>query len=320
MGMGSGVARRARGVWGAVKETFAEFWQDEPFEMAGALSFYTLLSLSPLLLVVVGVAGLVFGQEAVQARLLAEMQALVGDEGAEAIRTIVLNTRLTERGLASTIVGVVTLVIGATTVFVQLQSSLNKIWDVKAEPSRIKGAVMAFVRQRLLSLAMVLAIGFLLMVSLVLNAAMSALDAWVSHALPARVTLWKALNSAASFALVTLLIGMMFKFLPDRRVPWRNVWFGAVVTGLLLAVGKYLIGLYLGHATFASAFGAAASVVVLMVWVYYASLILFLGAEVTSVYCRRVDGAAPPPSRHAVEQPRSPSPSPGLAATGRGRA
>lgn len=304
MGMGSGVALRARGAWDAVKETFAEFWADDPFEMAGALSFYTLLSLSPLLLVVVGVAGLVFGQEAVQGRLLTEMKLLVGDEGAEAIRTVVLNSKLTERGLASTIVGVVTLVAGATTVFVQLQSSLNKIWDVKAEPSRIKGTILAFVRQRLLSLAMVLAIGFLLMVSLVLNAAMSALDAYVAHTLPGRATLWTALNSVVSFALVTLLIGMMFKFLPDRRVPWRNVWFGAFVTGLLLAVGKYLIGLYLGHATFASAFGAAASVVVLMVWVYYASLILFFGAEVTNVYCRRMNGVTPPPSQHAVATPR----------------
>ncbi len=303
-GIASGVARRARGVWAGVKETFAEFYEDDPFQMAGALSFYTLLSLSPLLLVVVGVAGLVFGQDAVQGRLLTEMQALVGDAGAEAVRTVVLNSRLTERGLASTIVGLVTLVVGATTVFVQLQSALNKIWDVKASSERVKGAVMAFVRQRLLSLAMVLAIGFLLMVSLVLNAAFSAVDAYLAHTLPARATLWRLVNSGASFALVTLLIGMMFKFLPDRRVPWRDVWFGALVTGVLLTLGKFLIGLYLGHASFASAFGAAASVVILMVWVYYASLILFFGAEVTQVYCRRVHGLLPPASKHAVEQPR----------------
>lgn len=304
MGMGTGLAHRARSIWGGVKETFSEFYEDNPFQMAGALSFYTLLSLSPLLLVVVGVAGLVFGQEAVQTRLVTEMQALVGEEGAEAIRTVVLNSRLTERGWVSTIVGLVTLLVGATTVFVQLQSSLNQIWDVKASSERVKGAVLAFVRQRLLSLAMVLAIGFLLMVSLVLNAAMSAVDEYLAHAVPARATLWQVLNTAVSFALVTLLIGMMFKFLPDRRVPWRDVWFGALVTGLLLALGKYLIGLYLGHASFASAFGAAASVVVLMVWVYYASLILFFGAEVTQVYCRRVHGLLPPASRHAVEQPR----------------
>lgn len=305
MGIGAGVARGARGTWAAIKETFVEFWNDDPFQMAGALSFYTLLSLSPLLLVVVGVAGLVFGHEAVQGRLLVEMQSLVGDEGAEAIRTIVLNSQLTERGWVSTIVGVATLLVGATTVFVQLQSSLNQIWDVKASTERVKGALLAFLRQRLLSLAMVLAIGFLLMVSLVLNAALSAADAYLAAALPASPALWRALNAGVSLALVTLLIAMMFKFLPDRRVPWRDVWFGAVVTGVLLGAGKFLIGLYLGHATFASAFGAAASVVILMVWVYYASLILFLGAELTQVRSRRrARGVLPPASKHAVEQPR----------------
>lgn len=304
MGLGSALTLRARGLWSGVKETFREFYADDPFQMAGALSFYTLLSLSPLLLVVVGVAGLVFGREAVQDRLLTEMQALVGDEGARAIQTVILNSRLVERGWLSTLVGLVTLLVGATTVFVQLQSSLNHIWDVKASGQRVKGAVLAFVRQRLLSLAMVLAIGFLLMVSLVLTAGLSAVDAYLAHAVPARATLWRLLNSGASLALVTLLIAMMFKFLPDRRIPWRNVWFGAAITGVLLGAGKHLIGLYLGQATFASAFGAAASVVVLMVWVYYASLILFFGAEVTQVYSRRRDGVLPAPSQYAVDEAR----------------
>ncbi|MCO5166364.1 MAG: YihY/virulence factor BrkB family protein [Planctomycetes bacterium] len=305
MGLPSAVARRARGVWDAVAETFSEFWADEPFEMSAALSFYTLLSLSPLLLVVVGVAGFVFGEDAVRGRILHEMQVLLGDQGARAVRTVIDRTDLAASGWVSTLVGLATLLFGATTVFVQLQSALNRIWDVKAAPSRVKGALLTFLRQRLLSLAMVLAIGFLLLVSLTLNAALAAVDAYLAHALPDRAALWRLLNSGVSFALVTLLIAMMFKFLPDRYIAWRDVWFGALLTGVLLALGKYLIGLYLGQATFASAFGAAASVVIFMVWVYYASMILFFGAEVTQVYSRRSHhGRLPAPSPHAVDEPR----------------
>lgn len=304
MGLASAAARRARGMWEGVTETFAEFWEDEPFEMSAALSFYTLLSLSPLLLVVVGVAGLVFGEDVVRGRILDEVQALVGEQGARTIRMVIDRTGLAAGGWLSTLVGLATLLFGATTVFVQLQSSLNRIWDVKAAPSKVKGAVLGFLRQRLLSLAMVLAIGFLLLVSLTLNAALTAVDAYLEHVVPDRATLWRVLNSGVSFGLVTLLIAMMFKFLPDRRIHWRDVWFGAVITGLLLALGKYLIGLYLGQATFASVFGAAASVVIFMVWVYYASMILFFGAEVTQVYCRRMHGVLPAASDHAVDEPR----------------
>lgn len=305
MGVAAAVGRRGRGFWEAVKETFTEFYDDNPFQMASALSFYTLLSLSPLLLVVIGVAGLVFGEEAVRGRLVGEVSGLVGEEGAEAIQLVIANTSLGRRDLLSTIVGLVTLVIGATTVFVQLQSSLNTIWDVKARTEKVKYALLGFVRQRLLSLAMVLAIGFLLMVSLVLNAALSALDGYLAHVLPGSETVWVVINTAVSLVLITLLIALMFKYLPDRRVPWRDVWFGAAVTGVLLTIGKYLIGLYLGQASFASTFGAAASVVILMVWIYYASIILFFGAEVTQVHSRRKRaGHLPPPSAHAVEEAR----------------
>lgn len=305
MGIAVGVRRRGRSFWGAVKETFSEFYEDNPFQMASALSFYTLLSLSPLLLVVIGVAGLAFGEEAVRGRLVGEVSGLVGKEGAEAIQTVIANTSIGRRDLMSTIVGLVTLVLGATTVFVQLQSSLNTIWDVKASTEKVKYALLAFVRQRLLSLAMVLAVGFLLVVSLVLNAALTAIDAYLAHVLPGSETIWQVVNTAASLVLITALIALMFKYLPDRRVPWRDVWFGAAITGVLLTAGKYLIGLYLGQASFASTFGAAASVVILMVWIYYASLILFFGAEVTQVHSRRRrHGDLPPPSVHAVEEER----------------
>lgn len=305
MGVAAAVGRRGKTFWGGFKETFTEFWADNPFQMASALSFYTLLSLSPLLLVVIGVAGLVFGEEAVRGRLVGEVSGLVGKEGAEAIQMVIANTSLGKRDVISTIVGLVTLVIGATTVFVQLQSSLNTIWDVKASTEKVKYAVLAFVRQRLLSLAMVLAVGFLLIVSLVLNAALSAIDTYLAHVLPGSEAIWQVVNTVVSLVLITLLIALMFKYLPDRKVPWRDVWFGAAVTGVLLTAGKYLIGLYLGQASFASTFGAAASVVILMVWIYYASLILFFGAEVTQVHSRRKRrGDLPPPSAHAVEEAR----------------
>jgi membrane protein len=304
MGAGAAVKRALGGLAGGVKETFTEFLADSPFQAASALSFYTLLSLSPLLLMVVGVAGLVFGADAVEGQLLGEMRDLVGREGAEAIQTIIANSHHGQRDVLSTIVGAVTLVIGATTVFVQLQASLNQIWDVRASTERVRDSITSFFRQRLLSFAMVLAIGFLLIVSLVVNAALTAVDAYLARTLPGGADVWRYANAGVTLVLITSLIALMFKFLPDRRIPWRDVWLGAGITGVLLTLGKYLIGLYLGQATFASAFGAAASLVVLMVWIYYASLILFFGAEVTQVYARRRRGTLPPPSPHAVPDAR----------------
>ncbi len=251
-----------------------------PLQLSAAISYYTLLSLAPIVLVTVALTGLVFGREAVQGRIVEEIRGLVGESGAEVIQSVIQNASQPASGWLSLGIGLVTLLIGATTVFVQLQDALDQIWGVEAKPRR--NVIWSFVKERLLSLAMVLGVGFLLLVSLVVNAGLSAWSGWASSAGPDDFPLlMQLLNTVVSFAVITLLFAMIFKFLPDVRLAWRDVWFGAMVTSALFTGGKYVIGLYLGRASIGSAFGAAGSVVVLLVWIYYAALILLLGAEIT---------------------------------------
>lgn len=290
---------RLRSGWSMAREVVEELRADEPLHLAAALSYYTLLSLAPLLIVVVAIAGLAFGREAVEGRLVAEMQGLVGQSGAEVIQTILRNAEGPKRGFVSLAIGLVTLVIGATTALIELQSSLNRIWDVKAEAKKNRNFVWALVRDRILSLAMIFAFGFLLLVSLVISSALSAAGAWLEGRMTLQPAIWQLLNTAASFGIVAVFIAMIFKFLPDAKIRWRDVWFGTLVTAVFFTAGKYVIGLYLGRASIGSAYGAAGSVVALMVWIYYASLIFFVGAEITHVHTKRKRGA-PPPVEYAV--------------------
>lgn len=291
-------------VFRSVKHFAAEFSREKPLQLAASLAFYTLLSLAPLVLVVVGLAGLVFGRNAVEGQVVLEMKGLVGEPGAEVIQTVIRNVHMPGQGLISLVLGLATLLVGATTVFVQLQSALNQIWEVKADPKR-KGGLLAMVRDRLLSLAMILGVGFLLLVSLLMSAGLSAASSWTAGHLSVHPVVWQGLDMVVSFAVITLLIAMIFKFLPDAEITWKNVAFGAVITALLFTVGKHLIGLYLGRASLGSAYGAAGSVVVLMVWVYYAGLIFFLGAKLTQMRTRHESGQ-PKPVQYAVESALKP--------------
>jgi membrane protein len=297
-------ARGWRGRWRGFRAFASDFLDDRPFVLAAATSYYTLLSLAPLLLIVISVAGLVFERGAVEGRIVEEMGYLVGDDGAAAMEIVIRNSRGPGSGF-SLAVGIVTLLIGASTVFQQLHVALNEIWEVEAKPGR--GTVLAFVRQRLLSFAMVLAIGFLLLVSLVLSAGLSALANWLQGSREELALVGQAVNAVASLGVITILFAMLFKFLPDAEIRWRHVWAGAALTAVLFTVGKQLIGAYLGHASVGSSFGAAGSIVVLTVWVYYASLILFLGAKITRVHADRA-GAPRVPAEYAVERERDPSP------------
>ncbi len=293
-------------LWKATKEVVSKLGADEPLQLAASLSYYTLLSLAPLVLVVVAVASLAFGRQAVEGRIVAEMDGLVGTAGAEVIQSVLQNAEGPEKGIVSLAIGLFTLFLGATSVFVQLQSALNRIWEVEAKPASKKGHVLwVFARDRLLSLAMILGVGFLLLVSLLVSAALSATGDWLDHRVSFDPFFWRALDTLLGLGVITLLIAMIFKFLPDVEIGWRDVWFGAVVTALLFTFGKYLIGLYLGRASIGSAYGAAGSVVVLMAWIYYASLIFFLGAEITQVRTRRKRGR-PIPVEYAM--PASPRP------------
>ena len=288
--------------WMLVREAVVSFFDESPFQHAAAISFYTLLSLSPLVLVVVGLAGLVWSEQMVGAQLLAEIERLVGPAGAETVETILAHAADRERSLTSVVIGFVTLVVGATTVFGQLQASINHIWGVKAAPST--RVIWSLIRTRLLSLALVLVLGFLLLVSLLFSAALTALHDYVAHLVPAGADVWRVLNLLVSLGVATVLIALIFKFLPDVEIGWRYVWFGAVVTSALFGVGRFLIGFYLGHTGVASTYGAAGSLVVFLLWVYYSSLILLFGAEVTEIHARRA-GAAIVPAPHAVAVAKS---------------
>lgn len=264
-----------------LKEIAREYWSNRPMELAAALSYYTLLSLAPLVLMTVSLAGLVFERATVEGRVVTEIRGLIGHDGAEVVQTVMRNANDREKGAISVVVGMILLLVGATTVFVQLQTSLNRIW--KVDTSASESVVQSFIKERLLSLAMVLGIGFLLLVSLLVNTALTAVGDSAGVTVGDAPAFLHALNALASLAVITGLFAMIFKVLPDAPVNWRDVWFGAVLTSVLFTLGKFALGVYLGRAGIGSAYGAAGSVVVVTVWVYYASMILFFGAEVTYV-------------------------------------
>jgi membrane protein len=277
-----------RKYWQLARKSVDEFFEDSPFQLAAALSFYTVQSLSPLVLIVVAAAGLVWGEQPVRSELLNQIRELTGDAGAETVRTVLESTTISGQSIGSMILGIITLLFGATTVFAQLQSSLNQIWDVKTAVKTVtrRGLLWSLIRTRLLSLTLVLAVGFLLLVSLVVSAALAAFQAYLSRAFPGGGTLWQILNFLVSLLVISVLIAMVYRVLPDVRLDWPDVWVGAVTTSLLFGVGKFLIGLYLGRASIGSSYGAAGSLVVFLVWVYYSSLIMFFGAEITFVYAQ----------------------------------
>lgn len=291
---------QAKSIFGLLKESFKEWQEDEALQLGAALSYYTIFSLAPMLLVVIGIAGLAFGREAVQGQIVGQIQGLVGRDGAEAIQTMIANAGQHKGGLLATIIAFATILFGATGVFAQLQTSLNHIWDVKPRPDQgLKGLL----RARAAAFGMLLGIGFLLLVSLVVSTALAALDSYMVGLLPGAEVILRVLGFVVSFAVVTLLFAMIFRFLPDVKIQWRDVMFGATVTALLFTIGKFLIGLYLGNSSVASVYGAAGSLVVVLLWAYYSSQILFFGAELTQVWARQ-RGSHIVPDKHAIPADR----------------
>jgi membrane protein len=268
---------------GTVLRKAANAWIDDHAQsMGAALSYYTVFSIAPLLLIAISVAGLVFGREAAQGAVVDQLQGLIGQNGAQAIQDLLKNVSRPSEGILATITGVVVLVIGATSVFGELQDDLDRIWQV---PTRQKVAGWwAFLHARLLSIGMILAIGFLLLVSLAASAAFDAFASWSTSALAGWEGLVHVVNFVLSFVLTTALFAMIYRFMPQATIEWRDVAIGAVVTALLFAVGKYLIGLYIGKSALASGFGAAGSLAVLLAWVYYSAQIFLFGAEFTWAY------------------------------------
>jgi membrane protein len=264
-----------------LKDTGREFLDEDPFTMAGALSYYTLLSIAPLLLMIVAIAGLVYGEEAARGQVLATFESSVGADAAEFAQDVLAKAHQQGSGWLSAVVAAVGLLIGATTALAQLQAALDKIWGVKAPPK----PVMALLRGRLFSLILVGVLGATVVASLVASSVLSALSSRVDG--PAWDWLWRAADIGVPLVLMTGLFAMLYKLLPNAVVRWREVWIGAAVTSLLFAVGRVAIGFYIGRSGVASAYGAAGSVIVLMVWIYYSSLIVLFGAEITQVHARR---------------------------------
>ncbi len=267
------------------KQSFESWSDDKATLLAAAIAYYTLFSLAPLIIIAVAVAGLAFGQEASTNQIFGALRSLLGDNGAEAIQGMVRSSAARpDGGIISVLVGLAVMMLGAAGVFAQLQEALNMIWKVRPKTG---GGIMTMIRQRLISFAMVLVIGFLLLVSLMVSAGLSAVGTLLSDHLPGGAVLWQGVNLCISLGVATALFAMIFKILPDVRLKWREVWVGAFVTAVLFSVGKLLIGLYLGKSAAASAFGAAGSLVLVLLWVFYTSCILLLGAEFTRVFTLR---------------------------------
>jgi membrane protein len=282
-------------VWSILKDTGRDWSDDSAARLAAALAYYTLLSIAPLLVIAVAVAGLAFGEDAARGQIAQQIGSVVGAQAADAIEAIAKNAHSPASGIVSTIIGVVVLLFGASGVFGELQSSLNAVWEV--EPKSGSGLV-GLIKERFVSFTMVLGVAFLLLVSLLVSAAIAALGHFLSSSLPGGEVLWSVLNALISLGIVTLLFALIFKVVPDAKIAWRDVWVGAGVTALLFTVGKLLLGLYLGKSSFTSSYGAAGSVVALVVWVYYSSQIVLLGAEFTQVYATRLGSKIKPKEAH----------------------
>jgi membrane protein len=273
-----------RAVWSLLKATGNDFMDDNALRLAAALAYYALLSLAPLIVLAVALAGFAIDEQAARGAIARELGAVVGSAGAAAVEGIVRSAKAPAAGIVSSVAGVVVLFFGASGVFGELQSALNAIWEVAPRPGRgIKGVI----KDRLFSFAMVMGVAFLLLVSLILSAGLSAVGHFLGGVLPGGETVWQVINFALSVAVVSVLFTVTFKTVPDAKVAWRDVWVGGVVTGVLFSVGKFLIALYLGKSGVSSAYGAAGSLVLLVIWVYYSASILLLGAEFTQSYASR---------------------------------
>src|SRR6202051_2209468 len=269
-----------------LRQACAAWLDDDAPTLGAALAFYTLFSLAPVLIVAVSVAGLVFGDKAAQGEIVRQFQGLMGTQGATAIETILQSTNRPGLGVLATALGLLAILVGASGAFNELQDALNIIWKVDSSK---KSFWRVALRHRFFSLGLVVATGFLLLTSLVITASLSAAERFVGTLLSVSILVLESMNFVFSFVVITLLFALIFKLIPDTIIPWRDVWMGAAVTSLLFTVGKVLIGFYLGHSALTSAYGAAASLVVFLIWIYYSAQILLFGAELTHVYALKYD-------------------------------
>lgn len=271
-----------KNTWKLLKGTYKEFDEDNAIKLSASLSYYTIFSLPPLIIIILSLCGVFFGREAVTGRFFGQINGLVGNAAALQIQETIKNVELSGSNIFATIVGAVTLLIGASGVFAEIQSSINFIWGLKAKPNK---GFIKFVKNRLMSFSMIAAVGFLLLVSLTVNTVMDAINGRLMLYFPdATVYLFYVLNIVILFISTTMLFSIIFKTLPDGSVGWKDTLIGAGVTSIFFMIGKFAIGYYIGSSTVASVYGAAGSVIIILVWVYYSAIILYFGAEFTKVY------------------------------------
>lgn len=301
-----------KNIWILIKAAASSWVDDYAQSMGAALAYYTMFSIAPLLLIAISIAGLIFGVDAARGEILNQLQGLMGQQGADAVRGLLDSVSKPAESITAMLVGTVLLLIGATTVFAELQDALDRIWRA---PKRSKGGIWSLLRARLLSFGMIMGIGFLLTVSLLVSAMLSALGKWWGPLFADWETLASAIDFLISFGLVTTLFAVIYKVMPRAKVDWADVWIGAAVTALLFTIGKFLIGLYIGKSGVTSVFGAAGSLVVVLVWVYYSAQIFLMGAEFTWAYAltfgsrkaQSLPAAAPAiPSQAIQRQPDQP--------------
>lgn len=287
---------RLKGIRGFIKEVFEKFIDDKCPKLGAALSFYTIFSIAPVIVIAIAVAALIFGKDAARGEIISQIQGLAGYEGAKVIQTALKNAQYSGKGFITIITGFVALVIGSTVVFVELQDSLNIIWKVKPRPER--NLFKGLLKDRIQSFAMVIATGFLLLLSLAVTTFLSSINNYISVTffdIPKFVL--DGSDIIISLSMTFLLFMMIFKVLPDVQIRWKHVWVGALVTSVFFVLGKYLIGLYLGTSSLGSTYGAAGSLVIFLLWVYYSAQILFIGAEFTQVYANKYGEGIKPASK-----------------------
>jgi membrane protein len=278
------MAGKLKSFWELLKTAGAHWVEDKAPRLGAALSYYTVFAIPPLLIIVLFIAGLVVDPAKVRSQMFSEVGGMIGEKSAQAIESAMTAQSQSNKGMMASIIAAATLIVTATGLFIELQGALNTVWGVEAKPGQ---GILGFIKNRLLSFAMVVGIGFLLLVSLVVSAALSVLGKYMSGLVPGLDTLWMVTNAVVSFAVISVLFAMIFKILPDVKIAWRDVWVGAATTSVLFTIGKFLLGMYLGRNATVSAYGAAGSLVLLLLWVYYSAQILFFGAEVTQVFANR---------------------------------
>lgn len=291
-----------------LKETFKEWIEDDPFILSAAVAYYSIFSLPALLIIIVTIAGSIFGQEAVEGNISSQIGSMIGENAGKEIETMIANSHQSENSTFATIIGIGTLLFGATAVFGALQKSLNIVWNVKADPDKSGFKKVAI--DRATSLGIVIAIGFLLLISLVVTATLSVLSDWITSVLPGfLIYIFYVLNFLVSLGIITLLFALIYRYLPDVEIAWETVWVGAFITALLFVIGKFALSIYFGKSDPASTYGAAGSIILILLWVSYSCLILFFGAQFTQVYARKY-AIGIRPSDHAIstsEKPRGQS-------------